>query len=170
MLGKEFFLRDARIVAKELLGKEIFFKGKRAIIVETEAYIPGDPGSHAYRGKTKRNEVMYKEGGVLYVYLCYGMYELMNIVCDREGVPSAVLIRAAKPVNFDAKTNGPGLLTRGLGITRRYNGASVLSKDLHINEGVDGFEIVQTTRVGLRQGCDLPYRFYIKDCPYISRK
>ncbi len=170
MLPREFFIRDARIVAKELLGKEIFFNGKRAIITETEAYVPGDPGSHAFRGKTKRNEIMYREGGVLYVYLCYGMYELMNIVTDRENVPSAVLIRAAKPLNFDAKTNGPGLLTRGLGITRKHNGASVISKDLHINEGISDFKIVQTKRIGLKEGKDLPYRYYIKDCPYISHK
>ncbi len=169
MIPKEFFLRDARIVARELLGKELFFKGKRAIIVETEAYVPGDPGSHAYKGKTKRNEIMYEEGGVLYVYLCYGMYELMNIVTDKKGVPSAVLIRAVKPLNFKAKTNGPGLLTKALGITREYNGKSVMSKNLHLREGIKNFEIVQTTRIGLKNGKELPYRFYIKNCPFVSK-
>ncbi len=170
MLKKSFYTRDALIVAKELLGKKICFNGKEAMIVETEAYVPGDPGSHAYKGKTKRNAIMYEEGGVLYVYLCYGMYELMNIVTDKKDVPSAVLIRAVEPLNFKAKTNGPGLVTKALGVTREHNGLSLLSKNMWIEEHKTPKEILQAKRVGLSQGKELPYRFYIKDNNYVSRK
>ena len=170
MLSKKFFIRDARIVAKELLGKKICYKGMEAMIVETEAYTINDPGSHAFKGKTKRNELMYNEGGVLYVYLCYGMYELMNIVTDKQGVPSAVLIRAVEPLNFKSKTNGPGLLTKALGITRKLNGISVLSNDFHLKNHFKPKEIIKTIRVGLSNGSELPYRFYIKGNNYISRK
>jgi len=160
-LKKTFYTRDSITVAKELLGKKICYKGKEAIITETEAYTTNDPGSHAYKKKTKRNSVMYEQGGRLYVYLCYGMYELMNIVTDKEGVPSAVLIRAIEPINFSAKSNGPGLTTRALGITREQNGL-VIGNELTIEQGIKPEEIVQTTRIGLKQGSELPYRFYIK--------
>jgi DNA-3-methyladenine glycosylase len=167
MLSKDFFTRDSLIVARELLGKKITFNDKEAIIVETEAYTINDPGSHAYKGRTKRNEVMYAEGGRLYVYLCYGMYERMNVVTDKAGVPSAVLIRAVQPLNFEAKTNGPGLVTKAMGVDRNHNGL-LIGKELMISEGVRPKGIVQTTRVGLKEGSDLPYRFYIENNPFVS--
>ncbi len=171
MLDKSFYTRDAIIVAKELLGKKICYNGREAIIIETEAYTISDPGSHAYKKKTKRNAVMYDEGGVLYIYLCYGMHELMNIVTDKEGVPSAVLIRAVEPVKgIKGKTNGPGLVTKALGITRKHNGMSLTSNELWIEKGIKPEEIIQTTRIGLSQGEGLPYRFYIKDNPLVSKK
>lgn len=170
MLNKKFFTRDSLTVAKALLGKKICFKGKQALIVETEAYTINDPGSHAYIKKTPRNTIMFDEGGVLYVYFCYGMYNLMNIVTDKEGVPSAVLIRALEPLNFKAKTNGPGLVTKALGINRNHNGLSVISDKLWLEQGVKPKSIVQTTRVGLSAGCSLPYRFYVKGNHFVSRR
>lgn len=171
MLDKSFYTRDAITVAKELLGKKICCNDREAIIIETEAYTISDPGSHAYKKKTKRNSVMYDEGGVLYIYLCYGMHELMNIVTDKEGMPSAVLIRAVEPVKgIKGKTNGPGLVTKALGITREHNGMSLTSKELWIEKGIKPEEIIQTTRIGLSQGGGLPYRFYIKDNPLVSKK
>lgn len=170
MLKQSFYTRDAITVARELLGKRIHYKGKKARIVETEAYTINDPGSHAFKKKTKRNAVMYEPGGRLYVYLCYGMYELMNIVTDKEGVPSAVLIRAVEPLNFKARTCGPGLVTKALGITRENNGMSVLGKQFWIENDLKPKEIVQTKRVGLSQGGELPYRFYIKNHSSISKK
>ncbi len=169
MLSKGFFVRDSRIVARELLGKKINVNGREAFIVETEAYTVNDPGSHAFKGRTKRNELMYAEGGCLYVYLCYGMYDLMNIVTDKEGVPSAVLIRAVEPVNFNGRTNGPGLLTKALGINRLDNGRSVLSDNLFLDDGFKPVSVIQTTRIGLRSGGDLPYRFYIKGNKFVSK-
>lgn len=170
MLTESFFTRDSLVVARELLGKKICFKGKEALIVETEAYTINDPGSHAFKKKTSRNKVMFEKGGKLYVYFCYGMYNLMNIVTDKQGVPSAVLIRALEPLNFQAKTNGPGLLTRALSINREHNGLLVTGPQLWLENGLKPGEVVQTTRIGLSQGKELPYRFYIKDNPYISRK
>lgn len=170
MLKKNFYTRDAITVAKALLGKKIHYKGREAIIVETEAYTINDPGSHAFKKKTKRNAIMYEQGGILYIYLCYGMYELMNIVTDKENVPSAVLIRAVEPLNFKTKASGPGLVTKALGITRKNNGMSVLGEEFWIEKGRKPREIMQTTRVGLSQGKALPYRFYIKDHPNVSRK
>ncbi len=169
MIKKSFFIRDSREVARELLGKIINVNGKKAYIVETEAYTINDPGSHAFKGKTKRNEVMFKEGGRLYVYLCYGMYNLMNIVTDKEGIPSAVLIRGVEPINFNAKTNGPGLLTKALGITRKHNNHSITSKSIHLINGFTPKRIIQTTRIGLKKGSELPYRFYIKDNKFVSK-
>ncbi len=169
MLKKNFYKRDSRIVAKELLGKKICYKDKEGIIVETEAYTTNDPGSHAYMKKTKRNQIMYKEGGALYVYLCYGMHYLMNIVTDEKNVPSAVLIRGIEPLkNISKKTNGPGLLTKALGITKEHNGLSVTGSTIWLEEGITPEEIVQTKRVGLSRGKKLPYRFYIKNNPYVS--
>lgn len=168
-MNKSFYTRDSLIVARDLLGKKITFKGREALIVETEAYTINDPGSHAYKRKTRRNSVMYEEGGRLYVYLCYGVYNLMNVVTDKEGVPSAVLIRAVEPLNFKARTNGPGLTTKALGITQEHNGL-IIGDEFRIKTGVSPEEVVRTTRVGLSSGRELPYRFYIKDNPYISRK
>jgi len=170
MLSKSFFTRDSLTVARALLGKKICFKGKEAVIVETEAYTINDPGSHAFNKKTPRNAIMFEQGGVLYVYFCYGMYNMMNIVTDKKGVPSAVLIRALEPLNFKAKTRGPGLVTKALGINRLHNGLSVTSEELWLDNCVKPKSIIQTTRVGLSAGSELPYRFYVKDNQYVSRR
>jgi len=170
MLNKSFYIRDSLIVARELLGKKLCFQGKESLIVETEAYTVSDPGSHAFNKRTPRNSIMFDQGGKLYVYFCYGMYNLMNVVTDEQDVPSAVLIRALEPLNFKAKTSGPGLLTKALGVTREHNGLSVLGPDLWIEDAGLKPEVVQTTRVGLSAGQELPYRFYIKDNQFISRK
>lgn len=170
MLSKDFFTKNSLIVAKALLGKKLCFKDKECFIVETEAYTVNDPGSHAFKGRTKRNELMFHQGGCLYVYLCYGIHELMNIVTDKEGVPSAVLIRAVEPVNFSERTNGPGLVTKALGVNREHNGCSVISKELHFKQGLKPKSIIQTSRIGLRKGSELPYRFYIKGNDYVSKK
>lgn len=185
MLKKKFYTRDSLIVAKELLGKKICFNGKEAMIVETEAYTINDPGSHAFNKprrikdssgtrtesyvKTPRNSVMYNEGGCLYVYFCYGMFNMLNIVTDKENTPSAVLIRAVEPINFKARTNGPGLLTKALGINKKNNTQSVLTNELHLENHKKPKEIIQTTRIGIKEGSELPYRFYIKNNPYVSK-
>lgn len=169
MLKESFYTRDSLTVAKELLGKKIVFNGKEAMIVETEAYTTNDPGSHAYHKKTPRNSVMFEKGGCLYIYFCYGMFNMLNIVTDKKDVPSAVLIRAIEPLNFNAKTSGPGLVTKALGITREQNN-TVIGKEFYLANHKKPKEIVRTTRIGLKEGSDLPYRFYIKDNPHVSKK
>jgi len=124
VLGVSFFNRDTKQVAKELLGKYLVRKiGKKevtAMIVETEAYDgPHDRASHARFGKTQRSAVLFADPGVWYVYLCYGIHEMLNIVTREQGYPGAVLIRA---VLINGKSlNGPGKLTKYLQIDRRLN-------------------------------------------------
>ena len=158
MLKESFYTRDSVTVAKELLGKKIVFNGKEAMIVETEAYTTNDPGSHAYKKMTPRNSVMFEKGGVLYVYFCYGMFNMLNIVTDKKDNPSAVLIRAVEPLNFEAKSNGPGLVTKALGITRDQNKLSVTGSDFYLERYDTPNGIVQTTRIGLKEGAELQDR------------
>ena len=200
ILESNFFKRDTVEVAKNLLGKKIirnisgnFFCAK---IVETEAYLGlEDRACHSYGGNiTKRNEILYKEAGTIYVYLIYGMYNLLNIVTKNENDPEAVLIRAVEPIeNIDAMavnrfgkiykdlssyqkknlTNGPGKLTMAMGIDRALNG-KILSQDyLYIEEGEDVRNIIETKRIGIDyagEDANLPLRFYIEDNPYVSVK
>ncbi|MBS5946580.1 MAG: DNA-3-methyladenine glycosylase, partial [Peptoniphilus harei] len=175
ILESNFFKRDTVEVAKNLLGKKIirnisgnFFCAK---IVETEAYLGlEDRACHSYGGNiTKRNEILYKEGGTIYVYMIYGMYNLLNIVTKSEIYPEAVLIRAVEPIeNFDDfainrfgkiykdlssyqrknLTNGPGKLSMAMGIDRALNG-KILSPDyLFIEDGEYVKNIIETKRIG----------------------
>lgn len=183
-------------IAKELLGKIIVTKWDNIItssrIVETEAYAGVmDMASHAYGAiKTNRNEVMYESGGVAYVYLCYGIHHLFNVVTNIEGIPHAILIRGAEPINGidemlkrtakenldNTLTRGPGNLSKALGIYTQHSGTSLLNEKLFIAD--DGFrykkkEIAASPRVGVDYaGKDalLPYRFYVKGNPFVSGK
>ena len=103
ILKRDFFRRDTALVARELLGKKLvrISKGEytSGTIIETEAYYgPGDPASHAFRGMTPRSSIMFGEAGIAYVYLCYGVYRLLNVVTEKKGNPGAVLIRSLKPL------------------------------------------------------------------------
>ncbi len=144
------------------------------LIVETEAYRPEDPACHAYRGPTMRNRTMFGGPGLAYVYLSYGVHNLLNVVCEREGVGSAVLIRALRPLGGlelmrrrrgreSALCNGPGKLTQALGIDLSHDGHDLLSGGgLAISPGgpPEG-EIVATTRIGITRGTELPWRYLI---------
>ncbi len=189
-LDKKFFLRSADIVAKDLLGKIIATNINNeitsGIIVETESYEGyDDPASHGYKGKTARNFPTFEEGGILYVYLIYGKYFLLNIVTSKKDFPSSVFIRAIEPV--DGKdimqkrrnvkicknlTNGPAKLTTALGINRDFNMLSIYnSEKIYIENRCDlKFEIVTTTRIGIRKGKEMLKRFYIKGNKWISAK
>lgn len=125
ILSQNFFNRDTKIVAKELLGKFLVRKiGKEtiwAMITETEAYDGySDRASHAFKGKTKRNELMFGQPGIFYVYLCYGMHYMLNIVTRGHGYPSAVLIRGAGSGSGE-NLDGPGKLTNFLRIGKGFN-------------------------------------------------
>ena len=183
-------------IAEELLGKLLVTKfdgiTTTARVVELEAYAGVyDKASHAFRGRrTARNEIMYAKGGFAYVYLCYGIHHLFNVVTNTKDIPHAILIRGAEPVEGINKmlertgkekldntlTKGPGNVTRALGIYTQHSGTSLLSKNLFIAE--DGFvycktEILSSPRIGVDYaGKDalLPYRFYIKGNPFVSGK
>ena len=144
-LGYDFFHRPCMVVAEELVGKLLIHNGTALRISETEAYCgEEDTACHAHKGRTKRTEVMYGKAGTAYVYLCYGIHWLLNVVTGEENAPEAVLIRAC------AEAPGPGRLTKRLGITGALNGTSVVEQgELYFAD--DGFScsIAADTRVGI---------------------
>jgi DNA-3-methyladenine glycosylase len=173
ILPRSFYLRPTIEVARGLLGK-ILVHGERAgRIVETEAYLGlEDRAAHAWRGVTPRTKVLFGPPGHAYVYLVYGIHECLNIVAEPEGVPGCVLIRALEPVaGLDREANGPGKLTRAMGITRRHNGADLTKGDLTVREPADPpkFETGVSPRIGITHCADWPLRFFIRGNPYVSR-
>ena len=184
ILGRNFYERDTVLVAQELLGKVLFFNNTAGKIVETEAYYgKKDPGSHAYRGITERNKIMFGPPGFSYVYFCYGSHFLFNVVTEKYGIPGAVLIRALEPVKGMSlmvqrrKTqvkkelcNGPGKLTQALGISGANNNKDITCRPFCIfDDNAGNFEIVKTTRIGIKQGSELKLRFYIKGNECVSK-
>jgi len=196
-LDNSFYARpDVVKIARELLGKVLVteFDGKLTSgrIVEVEAYNGVvDRASHAYSGRrTRRTEVMYREGGTAYVYLIYGIHHLFNVVTNKQEIPHAVLVRALEPLegipvmlkragkaDLDhSLTRGPGNLSRAMGLATLHTGYSLYEGEIYI--GDDGYrprktEIVATPRIGVDYaGVDafLPYRFYIKGNPFVSGK
>ena len=161
-LSYEFYHRPCPEVARDLVGKVLVHNGLRLRISETECYCgEGDTACHASKGRTKRTEVMYMEAGTVYVYLCYGMHWMLNIVTGEAGHPEAVLIRSC------VEANGPGKLTKHLGITGELNRSSVVdSEALWIED--DGFscETVTDKRVGIgyasQEDQDRLWRFKLK--------
>ena len=157
-----FFHRPCLEVARELVGKLLVVNGKRFRISETEAYCgEADTACHAHKGKTKRTEVLYADAGTLYIYLCYGIHWLLNIVTGEPGQPEAVLIRAC------LEAPGPGKLTKALGITGTLNRKSAVSSpELWIED--DGFscEVETAKRVGIgyasQEDQDRLWRFKLK--------
>ena len=197
VVDRSFYNRpDVVKIAKELLGKIMvtWFDGRFTAgrIVETEAYNGAvDKASHAYGARrTARTEVMFGPPGIAYVYLCYGIHHLFNVVTNKEGVPHAVLIRALEPLHGidvmlertrkqildNTLTRGPGNVSKALGIFTSHTGADLLESNLRIVE--DQFKVKKsaigiTTRIGVDYaGPDalLPYRFIVKDNPYVSGK
>jgi DNA-3-methyladenine glycosylase len=150
------------------------------VIVETEAYRPDDPACHAYKGPTMRNRSIFGPPGIAYVYRSYGTHNLLNVVCEPEGVGSAVLIRALRPSEGEVLMegrrgrahdlcNGPGRLTQALGVDLSYDGQDLTSGSLTISDGGTPLEgIVETTRIGITRGTDLPWRYLIDGDEHIS--
>ena len=144
-LPYEFYHRPCLEVARDLVGKVLVHDGLRLRITETEAYCgEDDTACHAHKGRTKRTEVMYMAAGTIYIYLCYGVHWMLNIVTGVENQPEAVLIRAC-----EGNANGPGKLTKALNITGELNRGSILGDELWIED--DGLPCSVTTdrRVGI---------------------
>jgi DNA-3-methyladenine glycosylase len=180
-LPRSFYDRDTIIVAKELLGKFLVHvsEGVERIgkIVEAEAYLgPHDLAAHSARGLTERTKIMFGPPGHAYVYFIYGMYFCMNVVTEREGHASAVLLRAIEPVeNVAGRTCGPGLLCRAMEINKRLNAHDLLSDDFFIAapEATESFAVVKRPRIGVdyaKHWAKRHLRFYIKDNPFVSRR
>lgn len=192
-LKREFYTNSTLLVSRKLLGKYLVRKiGKKKLvgkIVETEAYIgPKDKASHAFGGKvTPRNKTEYLEGGHIYIYLCYGIYWQMNITTSLKGKPECVLIRALEPVikknekrliiNNKKLTNGPGKLCNWLKLNKSFDSEDLTkSKRIWVEdrgEKVKEFQIGIGKRIGIDYAgswAKKPWRFYIKDNPFVSKK
>jgi len=188
------FYQKSRVtrIAQQLLGKLLFSKINNCLtsgmIVETEAYSETEKGSHAHRGKTRRNEVMFGEGGVAYVYLCYGVHEMFNVVTNVANKADAILIRALQPMagadlmmkrmkvdSMKRITSGPGKLTKAMGIGRKLNGISLRSDEIWIEDcgvNIKPKEIVTTPRIGIDyagKDAQLPWRYFIKENVWVSK-
>lgn len=195
-LLSDWFARSSVEVARDLIGCTLVRRlddrtEVRGEIVETEAYTADDPACHAYKRRTPRNEAMFREAGTIYVYKIYGIHHCLNLVCDRPNVANAVLIRALAldeppPAYLDSSqpqhrlAAGPGKLCKVLDIDRRLNGATlqpgsslwVEPRSLQSQQAIERDEraIVQTSRIGISQGVDLPWRWYLDNCPAVSKK
>jgi len=192
LLPEAFYTRNnVTRIAQDLIGKAIFTcidnRLTAGIIVETEAYSWKERGCHAYDNrKTPRNAIMFGEGGNAYVYLCYGMHNLFNVVTNREGKADAVLIRALEPLEgisvmeqrtrqTGRVTSGPGKLTRALGIERKHNGLNLNSKPVWLEDvgvRVQQRHILTSSRIGIAyagKDAKLPWRYTLKDSLWISK-
>ena len=168
-LTRSFFQRPAEEVAQALIGKILVRRlhGKlfRARLIETEAYLgPADLASHASKGRTRRTEVLFGPPGRVYVYLIYGMHEMLNVVAGAAGQGQAVLIRAADPLDdWKANLSGPGRLTRAFRITRLQNGLDLTGTQLYFLDNPGYQPVVKSAkRIGIdyaREWKDAPLRF-----------
>jgi len=195
-LTRDFYTRSTLKVAKQLLGKYLVhnIKGGKLIgeIVETEAYIgPKDKAAHSFGGrKTKRNIAEYLTGGYIYIYLVYGMYWQLNISTNKEGRPECVLIRALKPILFGtsqvpnvgtsqvpnvSNANGPGKLCRWMGFDKSHYGIDMVTSNkvwLEDGEEIESSQVVASKRIGIdyaQEWAEKPWRFYIKNNPFVSK-
>jgi len=195
-LNRSFYKNELLDVAWELLGKilvkvdgKIILTGR---IVEVEAYHGDfDKAAHSYGGITKRNEIMFEEGGYLYVYFTYGVHHCCNVVTGKKGQGTAVLIRAIEPVSgvnkmisnrFGRKlrnekeifnlTSGPGKVCQSLGINTKHSGIDLTSGKIFIleSEKINDKDIGVSKRIGITKSANLPWRFFIMNNPYLSRK
>jgi DNA-3-methyladenine glycosylase len=178
-LARAFYNRDAAHLAPALIGtilvRRIEGSIRRARIVETEAYIgPHDLACHASKGRTNRTEVMFGPPGHAYIYLIYGMYQMLNIVAAEEGNAQAVLVRAAEPLDgWDADLSGPGRLARAFALTRNENGADLTGESFYLEQDLDhGVRIGRDKRVGIdyaRHWKHRLLRFYDRNSPAVSK-
>lgn len=190
-LDRQFYARDACIVARDLIGKLLVHdsqEGRTAgIIVETEAYCgPEDKAAHSYAGKrTARTEIMYHEGGLAYVYLIYGMHCCFNVTASVPGKPEAVLIRALEPADgvdimirrrgiSDTRnlTNGPGKLCRAMGITREHYGAELCGDELYVADAGKEFRVAVSERVNIdyaEEWRGMLWRYFAEGNGFVSR-
>ncbi len=186
ILKRGFYEQPAVEAARALLGKVLVHGPTAGIIVETEAYLGGDDlAAHSARGVTGRTRVIFGPPGHAYVYFIYGMYECLNLVCEPEGLPGCVLIRALEPAagieqmqqrrpaarKPEDLTSGPGKLTLAMAITRAHNGADVTRGALVVREPYErrDIEIAVSKRIGITKSADLPLRFFVRGNRFVSR-
>lgn len=179
-------LSDSLLAARSLLGCRLVHTSSEGItsgyIVETEAYHASDEASHSFRGPTPRTAVMFGPAGYLYVYFTYGMHFCINVVTGPEGNGQAVLIRALQPLDglelmkmrrgTDKNlTNGPGRLAQAMGIDLSYNGENLLEQSgVWLEPGFKPTAIMSSRRIGITKAVEKPWRFFVGDNPFVSRR
>lgn len=184
VLPRSFYARDTVKVARELLGKVVRHGETSGRIVEVEAYLgSGDLAAHSARGITPRTRVIFGPPGHAYVYLNYGIHACLNVIAEPEGSAGGVLIRALEPVEGIERmrerrgveavrklANGPGNLTRALGITLADNGSDLTRGPIFVLEGDRrAFETGVSARIGIAKSADLPLRFFVKGSEFLSK-
>ena len=194
-LPQAFYDRDPRRVSRALLGKVLVRRERGNVlagrIVETEAYLDGDPAAHSYAGRTARNDVLFGPPGRCYVYFIYGNHYCLNVSCLPDGTPGAVLFRALEPLAGIARmasargvaverskdlrnlTSGPGRMAQAFGVTReRDNGKDFFDKKSGLFIADDGYrvrKILATPRIGITKAADLPWRYLVHGNQFVSR-
>ncbi len=196
-LKKDFYNRNVLVVAQELLGKIFVVNDKNSgkkltgMITEVEAYDGRiDEAAHTFNGKTKRNEIMFEEGGYLYVYFTYGVHFCANIVTGEMDIGTAILLRSMEPKKgietfaerrFGKKIvsekekinllNGPGKICQAFGLNKNHNGKHLTGNEIYLldRDLVDKDEIVRCRRIGIKKSVDLPWRFYINENIFVSK-
>ena len=169
-------------VAPELIGATLLVDGVGGRIVEVEAYDHEDPASHGYRGRTPRNAVMFGPPGHAYVYRSYGIHWCLNLVCEGEGVASAVLVRALEPTHgletMGARRgtgdprllcSGPGRLCQALGVTREHDGLALDRPPFELSKRDGPVEVVAGPRIGISRAVELPWRYVEVGSRFLSR-
>jgi DNA-3-methyladenine glycosylase len=181
-LGRDFFARSVHDVAPDLVGCTLLVDGVGGRVVEAEAYDHEDPASHGFRGRTERNRSMFGPPGLAYVYRSYGIHWCLNLVCEDEGVASAVLVRAVEPTHGLERMrarrgaedprilcSGPGRLCQALGVTGGHDGMPVDRPPFELFPAAGSVEIVTGRRVGITAAADLPWRYGLADSRFVSR-
>ena len=181
-LPLSFFDRDVHEVARALIGAELLVDGVGGRIVELEAYEPGDPASHSFRGRTERNATMFGPAGHAYVYRSYGVHWCLNFVCGPEGFASAVLLRALEPTRGLAAMRGrrglddlrllcagPGRLCQALAITHSHDGLALDRPPFSLRAPAEQEPIVVGPRIGLTKAVELPWRYGLAGSRFLSR-
>jgi DNA-3-methyladenine glycosylase len=181
-LKRAFFGRSVHEVAPDLIGATMLVNGVGGIIVEVEAYHHTDPAAHSYNGPTPRNQVMFGPPGFTYVYRSYGIHWCVNLVCEKEGSASAVLIRALEPTHglaamrrrrgLDderALCSGPGKLTEALGITHAHNGLALDAPPIALHARKGKVDVASGIRIGLTKAVELPWRYGLKGSRFLSK-
>ena len=183
-LEREFFARPPREVAADLIGCKMLHRGVGGIIVETEAYERDDPACHAFAGPTARNAPIFGPPGWIYVYLCYGIHSMFNLVAEPDGTAAAVLVRALEPTEGLAAMrerrgmerprdlcSGPGKICQALAIGLHQSGMDALAEPFLLTEPnpPEKREIVAGPRIGLTKAADYPWRYCLAGSPFLSR-
>lgn len=179
-MDKDFFDRNAVDVARDLVGAELLLRDIGGIVVGTEAYLPDDPASHSFRGRTLRNAAMFGEPGTAYIYRSYGIHWCLNAVC-KPG--SAVLFRAIEPmvgthVMVERRgvpqptllASGPGRLCQALGIDLECNGCRLLEPPFSLRASSMPLQVVSGPRIGITKAVEKPWRFGLANSRFLSRR